>query len=555
MHIVIPMSGFGERFRDAGYTVPKPLIEVEGLPIIAHVIQLFPSETQFTFICNEAHMANSDYQMAAILQQYCPTGTVITVASHRLGPVYAVLQACDAIPDEEEVIVNYCDFTCDWDYAHFKAWLARVRPAGCIPAYRGFHPHSLGSTYYAYMKHNNFWLEDIQEKQPYTDTPMNEMASSGTYYFASGALMKQYFERAYQEGLTVNNEYYVSMVYKPMLADACQIAVYELDHFMQWGTPQDLSEYCYWSKVFRGMMEPRETVELTGTLLMPMVGLGSRFQQAGYRCAKPLVEVSGGPLYYQAVKALPKMTESVFVLREDAADYDVLREHVVASFPDAGVATTSALTDGQASSCMLASDQLTRDTALLISACDNSVLFCQRGFQSLIDSGQYDIIALGAVGYPNAKRYPQMYGWIETEADGVTVKRVSVKRPLDSMDDAPIIVGTFWFKNPQVFYAAYNSLVQENDTVNGEYYVDSCINHANRLGYRCAVFNVDAYICWGTPVDLQTFEYWQGCFHYWASHPYRIDCDDTVPTAVADQLIERYHMGRSSLPKGVEENV
>ena len=52
MQIVIPMSGFGERFRRAGYSVPKPLIEVEGKPMIGHVIDMFPGETDFVFICN-----------------------------------------------------------------------------------------------------------------------------------------------------------------------------------------------------------------------------------------------------------------------------------------------------------------------------------------------------------------------------------------------------------------------------------------------------------------------------------------------------------------------
>jgi len=53
MQIVIPMSGFGERFRRAGYAVPKPLIEIDGKPIVAHVINMFPGESDFIFICNQ----------------------------------------------------------------------------------------------------------------------------------------------------------------------------------------------------------------------------------------------------------------------------------------------------------------------------------------------------------------------------------------------------------------------------------------------------------------------------------------------------------------------
>ena len=58
MQIIIPMSGFGERFRRNGYKIPKPLIKVEGLPIIGHVINLFPGETKIIFICNQEHLDN-----------------------------------------------------------------------------------------------------------------------------------------------------------------------------------------------------------------------------------------------------------------------------------------------------------------------------------------------------------------------------------------------------------------------------------------------------------------------------------------------------------------
>ena len=58
LQIIIPMSGFGERFRQAGYSIPKPLIEIESKPIIAHVIDMFPGENDFIFICNQEHLNN-----------------------------------------------------------------------------------------------------------------------------------------------------------------------------------------------------------------------------------------------------------------------------------------------------------------------------------------------------------------------------------------------------------------------------------------------------------------------------------------------------------------
>ena len=95
MHIIIPMSGVGQRFIDAGYKDPKPLIQIDGKPIIEHVINLFPGETKFTFICNSTHLATTN--MRQVLTACCPQGNIVEIPNHKLGPVYAVLQIADTI--------------------------------------------------------------------------------------------------------------------------------------------------------------------------------------------------------------------------------------------------------------------------------------------------------------------------------------------------------------------------------------------------------------------------------------------------------------------------
>ena len=146
------MSGFGERFRRAGYPVPKPLIEVNGKPIIEYVVNMFPGETHFSFICNEDHLNNNDYRMQEILLKFCPSANIIGIKPHKLGPVHAVMQIDSYIDNNEPVIVNYCDFTCYWQYKDFKEFVSDENLDGAIPSYRGFHPHTIWSNYYAYLK-------------------------------------------------------------------------------------------------------------------------------------------------------------------------------------------------------------------------------------------------------------------------------------------------------------------------------------------------------------------------------------------------------------------
>ena len=125
MQIIIPMSGFGERFRKVGYNVPKPIIEIEGKPIIAHVVDMFPGEKDFIFVCNEDHLGEPKYRMAEILNDICPTGKILGIPPHKLGPIHAVRQAEYLLDIEQPVIVNYCDFTCYWDWFVFAFVLFR----------------------------------------------------------------------------------------------------------------------------------------------------------------------------------------------------------------------------------------------------------------------------------------------------------------------------------------------------------------------------------------------------------------------------------------------
>lgn len=571
VQIVIPMSGFGERFRRAGYAVPKPLIEVDGKPIIGHVIDMFPGETDFIFICNEDHLANPDYRMAQILQVLCPTGRIIGIPAHKLGPIHAVRQVEHLLDPARPVIVNYCDFTCYWNWDHFKSFIADTACAGAIPAYKGFHPHTLGTTNYAYIKEvagenaktvngddvHGAWALDIQEKQPYTDNRMEEFASSGTYYFASAKIMSDAFKQTMDQNINVGGEYYVSLAYKPMFAQGDKVAVYPLQHFMQWGTPDDLYEYNSWSDTFKRLVNPDVESNPSGSLVIPMAGMGKRFADEGYTLTKPLIPVSGKAMAIQAIEDLPKSQYQSLVMRSDMPGLADIQRSIKESFPNAIIALVPEVTEGQACTALIGLDALEESSGknsggdlspITFGACDNGVLFNQAAYQALINNPDVDVIVWGARCHTNAVRKPQMFGWVDANADG-HINTISVKTPLASPATDPIVIGTFTFKNPNDARRAIDTLIARNGRINGEFYLDSCINDAIGLGLRCHLFEVDSFISWGTPNDLKTFEYWQSCFHKWPHHPYRLELDSRVERAALENLSARYAASTPALPK------
>ncbi|MBR0749947.1 hypothetical protein JQ582_39160 [Bradyrhizobium japonicum] len=540
MQIIIPMSGFGERFRRAGYNLPKPLIEVEGKPIIAHVIDMYPGETDFLFICNQDHLDEPSYRMREVLEQHCPSGQIVGIPPHQEGPIGAVLKVRPLVKLDRPTVVNYCDFCCYWDYEDFKAFVSETGCAGAVPAYRGFHPHSLGSTFYAYMQHDDLWMQDIQEKQPFTDNPSTEFASSGTYYFASGELCLDLFQEVHDRPLRVAGEFYASMAYKVMQERDLPIAIYDLQHFMQWGTPQDLEEYCGWSNAFRRLAEPDGgRAEQAGSVLVPMAGYGKRFAELGYAEPKPLISVSGRPMAIQAIHDLPNAPALRCVLREDMPGLAHIERALRTSFEGVTKLVLNEGTNGQATTCSLGLAGLDPALPLTIGACDNAMLYDKAAFEAELAGEDADMLVWVIRGHADGRLRPHMFGWVDADEDG-QVSGVRVKKAPDDPRTAPMIVGAFTFRKAGDFALAYQRLIDRQASVNGEYYVDSMIEDAVAIGLNVRLFEIDHYLGWGTPNDLKIFEYWQSCFHKWRTHPYRLEKDSRVNQGAVPALEAKY---------------
>ena len=249
MQIVIPMAGSGKRFIDAGFKQLKPLIEVDSKPLIEHVVNLFPEENDFVFICNTVHLRTTPLEK--ILKKIKPTAQIVAIETHKLGPIETVLRAKRFIKNSEPTIINYCDFFMDWDYKKFKKKVTKEKIDGAIICYKGFHPHLLGNDFYAGVKtdKNNIFIE-TKEKYSYTPNKMDSWQSAGTYYFGNGAIAKKYLEQVKENKLITNGEYYVPWAYNLMQKDNLNTIVFPAAFFCQWGTPENLEEYLYWSKFF-----------------------------------------------------------------------------------------------------------------------------------------------------------------------------------------------------------------------------------------------------------------------------------------------------------------
>tara|TARA_B100001057_G_scaffold500975_1_gene619381 strand:- start:1267 stop:2820 length:1554 start_codon:yes stop_codon:yes gene_type:complete len=508
------MSGLSSRFSAAGYNIPKFMIEVDGKTVIQHIVDLYPQDSKFMFIINDDHA--KDMELCNYLDGLDIDSLIIcSVPVHKKGPVYSVNYYQHHIEDNEQVIVNYCDFSMKWDFNKFEQHVNETNCDGCVVCYTGFHPHMLGSDNYAFCKTNeDNNIIEIREKQPFTDNKMNEYASTGTYYFKKGSYVKKYFKQLIEEDDNINGEFYVSLVHNHLTRDGLVNNVYEISHMLQWGTPLDLDMYRKWSQYNRRVMKGQDNIIIANCVtVLPMAGRAERFRQEGYMVPKPCIQVNGYYMMEQALKCLPKTDQTILGARTDHKDLLPLD-----NYPD--VVWLDEVLPGQACTTEKIINQISNpDKSILVTACDNAVLYDANKFISLVDDIDNDIIVWTYRNNYTTYYKPEKYSWVELDGDNVTkvnVKEFKGGNPLDKH----AIVGTMFFRNKNIYLKSLEGLYKRNSTTNGEFYIDNLLNDAIDLGYKIKNFEVEHYICWGTPDDLQTYQYWQRFFDQVEWHPY-----------------------------------
>ncbi len=244
-----------------------------------------------------------------------------------------------------------------------------------------------------------------------------------------------------------------------------------------------------------------------------MAGAGTRFAEEGYIKPKPLIEVSNKPMIIQACRSLPEANRWIFICRKEHVTEYHVNEVLEKEFRDTKIITIDYLTEGQVCTCLLAESHVNKDEPLLIGACDNGMTWDEEKYNTLKSNDEIDALIWTFRNNVTVKRNPKMYGWVMVNERGEAVK-VSCKVPISNnpvRDHA--IIGTFYFKKTSYFIDAAKRMIAKGQKINNEFYVDEVMNELIASGLRVNVFEVDKYICWGTPNDLRVYQYWESYFN------------------------------------------
>jgi NDP-sugar pyrophosphorylase family protein len=233
MNILIPMAGEGTRFPRDSYKIPKPLIEIQGNPMIQRAVESLNLPGKYHFVVRK----DSYYdQVCSLLHKILPDPKIISVEETTQGPAASCLLFKDFINNEEELVVVNCDQIMWWDSELFLTTARHYKYDGVIVTYSTTTPKNS----YARINRSGF-VEEIKEKEVISDISLN-----GIHYWRKGKYFVQSAESMIEQNdRAPNGEFYVGPSYNHMVRAGLKVGIH---HIPNWqhnpvGVPEDLETY------------------------------------------------------------------------------------------------------------------------------------------------------------------------------------------------------------------------------------------------------------------------------------------------------------------------
>ena len=231
MNVLIPMAGAGSRFAAAGYTFPKPLIDVNGKPMIQMVVENLNIDANFVFVVQKEH--REKYNLDTLLNLIAPNCKVVEVDGLTEGAACTALLAKEFINSDAPLFFANSDQFVEWDSNEFFYKMNETDADGGIVTFKATHPK------WSFAKiDDNGIVTEVAEKNPISD-----LATVGFYYWKHGSDFVKYAEQMITNNVRVNGEFYVCPVFNQAIDGGKVIRTFDVPKMWGTGTPEDLKHY------------------------------------------------------------------------------------------------------------------------------------------------------------------------------------------------------------------------------------------------------------------------------------------------------------------------
>ena len=245
-------------------------------------------------------------------------------------------------------------------------------------------------------------------------------------------------------------------------------------------------------------------------IIIPMAGLGSRFQKSNFKTIKPMILVDNKSILEKSIMDLPNAQSKIIILNEKIYNkYPVMEKIFVKNNLNKILLKKPTL--GQADTVYKTKNFLNLENNALIHSCDYILKFSKKKLKNL--TSNYDVIIFVHKLKSRIVKNYNDFAYCKINANNNYVSQIVEKKTISEKPwNDFIVVGTFWFNKIGLFYASQDVAIKNNQTISGEFYVANNINNLIKKKYKVAFFEVDEWINLGDYFDYQQYIYWKNYF-------------------------------------------
>ena len=233
MNIVIPMAGAGSRFRDAGYEVIKPLINILGKPMYSWATDSLPlgcaNNLIFILLDNQTDYKILKDDIEKRYEKYNPI--IISVSQLTRGQSETVLKAKDYINNEYPLLIH----NADTGFTIKTSWIEDLDKT---------HPDGALLVFFSREKRWSFSKQDVHERvvEVREKDPISDWASTGTYYWRNGSKFVELADKHIGSNDLEAGEFYIAPLFNDLIKEGGFVKNYPIETLYCFGTPEDVEK-------------------------------------------------------------------------------------------------------------------------------------------------------------------------------------------------------------------------------------------------------------------------------------------------------------------------
>ena len=234
-------------------------------------------------------------------------------------------------------------------------------------------------------------------------------------------------------------------------------------------------------------------------VIITMAGLGSRFRKAGYDCPKYMIEAKGKTLFEWSMDSLvdynPRVSKYIFVVRKEDESEEFIRHKMEKyGIKNIDVIGIDYLTDGQATTCLLAIPYCNSEESIMVYNIDTYVEPYEMMYEEITGDGHIPCF------------HAEGDHWSFARLDE-TGRVVEVREKVRISDNCTL--GAYYFSSAKLFEDLYSEYYADDSKLEkNEKYIAPLYNYMIEKGMKVTISIVDAnkVHVLGTPEELEEFK-------------------------------------------------